>query len=112
MAERCPLRAVLDRWRDQPYSRAFCLGILMAFLPCMLVFWCLGLAASASHPFDGALLMALLVVMTTPVLLLAAIALDAYQPLATIPTRSREPLRLDFFSALAAFDWPRSKWAH
>lgn len=68
------MRHVLDRWRGKPFSRAFFLGVVMGFLPCMLVFWCLGLAASAGHPVDGALLMALLVAMTTPVLLAAAMA--------------------------------------
>ncbi|TVR47796.1 MAG: sulfite exporter TauE/SafE family protein [Planctomycetota bacterium] len=68
------MRQILDRWRGRAHARAFALGVVMGFLPCMLVFWCLGLAASRAHPLDGALLMGLLVLMTTPVLLLAAIA--------------------------------------
>ncbi|TVR13790.1 MAG: sulfite exporter TauE/SafE family protein [Planctomycetota bacterium] len=68
------MRGILDRWRGRPYARAFALGVAMGFLPCMLVFWTLGLAASRAHPLDGAILMALLIVLTTPVLLLTAIS--------------------------------------
>lgn len=46
-------------------------GIVLGLLPCMLMFWALGLAASTASPFHGAALMTLLVVMTTPVLVLA-----------------------------------------
>jgi uncharacterized protein len=45
------------------------LGALMGLLPCMIVFWALGLAATTASVFDGALVMALLVAMTTPMLL-------------------------------------------
>ena len=67
-------RLILDRWRGRPFARAFALGVAMGFLPCMLVFWTLGLAASRAHPLDGAVLMALLIALTTPILLLTAIA--------------------------------------
>lgn len=46
-------------------------GAVMGFLPCMLMFWVLGLAASTGHPLAGAGLMVGLVAMTTPVLLAA-----------------------------------------
>lgn len=49
------------------------LGFLLGFLPCMLMFWVLGIAASTASPFHGAMLMLILVVMTTPMLLLAAL---------------------------------------
>ena len=45
------------------------LGALMGFLPCMIVVWALGLAATTASVFDGAAVMALLVAMTTPMLL-------------------------------------------
>jgi sulfite exporter TauE/SafE len=47
------------------------LGLVMGFLPCMLMFWVLGLAASTADPLTGAALMVGLVAMTTPVLILA-----------------------------------------
>jgi sulfite exporter TauE/SafE len=46
-------------------------GAVMGFLPCMLMFWVLALAASTAQPLAGAGLMVGLVIMTTPVLLLA-----------------------------------------
>jgi sulfite exporter TauE/SafE len=45
--------------------RPFLLGILLAFLPCMLMFWALGLAATTGSPFLGALVMLLLVFLTS-----------------------------------------------
>lgn len=46
-------------------------GAVMGLLPCMLMFWVLGLAASTAHPLQGALVMLGLIVMTTPVLIFA-----------------------------------------
>lgn len=46
-------------------------GVLMSMLPCMLMFWVLSLSISSSSIVHGAVLMVLLVVMTTPVLLMA-----------------------------------------
>lgn len=66
-------RLALRVARGRPQARAFLLGLALAFLPCMLSFWVLGLAASRGRMVDGALLMALLVVLTTPVLLVAAL---------------------------------------
>lgn len=68
------MRFVLANHRKNPHQRAFMLGLVMAFLPCVLVFWALGLAASRGHPLDGGLLMVGLVVLTTPVLFFAAAA--------------------------------------
>ncbi|MGM0576083.1 MAG: sulfite exporter TauE/SafE family protein [Myxococcota bacterium] len=45
------------------------LGAIMGFLPCMIPAWVLGLGATTGSPLHGALLMLLLVVMTTPMLL-------------------------------------------
>lgn len=47
-------------------------GVALGFLPCVLMFWILGIAASTASVVHGALIMVLLVVMTTPVLILAA----------------------------------------
>ncbi len=47
-------------------------GLALGFLPCMLMFWVLGIAATTQSAFHGAALMLLLVAMTTPVLVLAA----------------------------------------
>jgi uncharacterized protein len=51
--------------------RPFALGLLLGFLPCMIVAWALSLAASSASPVMGALVMASLVLMTTPTLGLA-----------------------------------------
>lgn len=48
-------------------------GVVLGLLPCVLMFWILGIAASTASPFHGAMVMLLLVAMTTPVLLLAAL---------------------------------------
>lgn len=47
------------------------IGAIMGLLPCMLMFWVLGLSASTASPLHGALIMVGLVALTTPVLLLA-----------------------------------------
>lgn len=49
--------------------RPLALGAAMGLLPCMLVGWALGLAALSGSPVRGALVMLLLVAMTTPMLL-------------------------------------------
>ena len=48
-------------------------GFVLGFLPCVLMFWVLGIAASTASIAHGAAVMVLLVVMTTPVLLAAAL---------------------------------------
>ena len=50
------------------------LGAVLGALPCGVVFWVLGLAATSASPLHGALLAVLLVVISTPPLLLAALA--------------------------------------
>lgn len=74
--------SILARWAGRlaqalvshPRVRAFLLGMILAFLPCMLMFWVLSLAALSASPLQGALIMVTLVGMTVPVLLAAAIA--------------------------------------
>jgi len=50
------------------HTRIFALGAAMGFLPCMITYWTLGLAATTGSPLHGALVMLLLVIMTTPML--------------------------------------------
>jgi sulfite exporter TauE/SafE len=49
--------------------RELVLGAMMGFLPCMIPAWALGQAALTGSPFHGAAIMLLLVLLTTPVLL-------------------------------------------
>lgn len=49
--------------------RELTLGALFGFLPCMIPAWALGQAALTGSPFHGAVIMLLLVLLTTPVLL-------------------------------------------
>jgi uncharacterized protein len=58
----------------------FALGAALAFMPCMIALWALGLAALTASPLWGAVVMVALVVMTTPWLLLAG-------TLARVPAR-------------------------
>jgi len=46
-------------------KQKFFLGIILGFLPCMITFWVLGLAASTQSMLHGAILMVLLVWMTS-----------------------------------------------
>jgi hypothetical protein len=48
------------------------IGALMGFLPCMLMFWALGLAVASADWLHGAAMMVTLVGMTTPVILAAS----------------------------------------
>lgn len=74
--------SALARWAGQvaqalaahPRLRAVMLGMILAFLPCMLMFWVLSLAALSGSPGEGALVMVTLVALTVPVLLAAAVA--------------------------------------
>jgi sulfite exporter TauE/SafE len=65
------LRAVNKRWPKALPGRMLAIGALMGLLPCLLMFWVLSLSASTASPLHGALIMALLVALTTPVLLVA-----------------------------------------
>jgi sulfite exporter TauE/SafE len=54
---------------DPRPSRAFFLGALLGFLPCMIPLWVLSLSALSGSVLHGSLLMVALVIMNTPVLL-------------------------------------------
>lgn len=72
-----PVAALAARaWRlapRRPLLRAALLGAALAFMPCMLVAWVLSLAAASRDPLHGAGLAVLLVLLTVPVLLVAAV---------------------------------------
>lgn len=57
--------------------RPLVLGMVLAFLPCMIIAWGLSLAASTNSAWHGARVMALLIAMTT-VPLFASVALVAF----------------------------------
>lgn len=54
------------------YRRLSLIGLAMGFLPCMLTYWVLGIAATSQSMLHGALIMLLLLLMTTPVLITAS----------------------------------------
>ena len=60
-------------WQGHPLRRAMALGAVLAFMPCLLLFWVLSLAVASGNPLHGAILTVLLVVLTVPVLLAAAV---------------------------------------
>ncbi|AWV90679.1 sulfite exporter TauE/SafE family protein [Bradymonas sediminis] len=60
--------------------RMFVTGFMLGLLPCMLMFWVLGLAASSASPLHGALLMVTLVGLTTPVLVAAGLSTTLVSP--------------------------------
>jgi len=64
-------RALLPVLASQHPLRELALGALMGLLPCMIPAWVLSQAALTESPFHGALVMMLLVVLTTPILLVS-----------------------------------------
>lgn len=60
--------------KQAPMRGSFFLGMSMSLLPCMLPFWALGLAASSASIIHGIGLMAVFVLLTTPLLLIFAVA--------------------------------------
>ncbi len=84
--------------------RPFFLGMALAFLPCMISLWALGLAALTSSPAWGAVVMLSLALSTTP--LLIATSLLARGAL-LLPVRLSVRLRgrLQRASALVAGSW-------
>jgi sulfite exporter TauE/SafE len=54
-------------------------GLVMGLLPCVLMFWVLGIAASTASPLHGAGVMVLLVALTTPTLLAAGCAASIWR---------------------------------
>jgi len=57
-----------------PRLQRLALGVILGWLPCMIPLWVLGLAASTQSPLHGALLMILLVWMTSLVIFGAGLA--------------------------------------
>ena len=67
------LQVAVRRWaagRGGP----FWLGLVLAFLPCGVVVWALGLAIAAADPVHGALLMLGLIALNTPILVIVQVA--------------------------------------
>ena len=64
-------RSLLPLLSSRHPLRELALGALMGFLPCMIPAWALSQAALTGSPFHGALVMLLLIVLTTPVLLIS-----------------------------------------
>ncbi len=62
--------------------RPFFLGLVLAFLPCMIVLWALSLAALTASPVWGAVVMLTLTATTTPLLVLTSASLRLVQQLA------------------------------
>lgn len=55
------LAPFMKKWKGRP----FLMGIVLGFLPCMLIAWALTVAASTASPWSGAVVMMLLVLLTT-----------------------------------------------
>ncbi len=64
-------RSLLPLLSSRHPLRELALGALMGLLPCMIPAWALSQAALTGSPFHGALVMLLLIVLTTPVLLIS-----------------------------------------
>jgi hypothetical protein len=69
-------------------QQKFLLGIVLGFLPCMITFWALGLAASTQSPLHGAVIMVVLVWMTSIVIYSFAV-LPALLPKKLMPLRDK-----------------------
>lgn len=54
-------------------------GLVMGLLPCVLMFWVLGIAATTASPLHGAGVMVMLVALTTPTLLAAGCAASIWR---------------------------------
>lgn len=81
------LLAVVARVDARVGRRPFFLGMVLAFLPCMIIAWALSLAASTHSPWQGARVMAVLVAMTTLPLLLGVVAVALTRAAAPAPGR-------------------------
>lgn len=67
------------RWAQHHLVRSAVTGVVMGLLPCVLMFWVLGVAASTASPLHGAGVMVTLVVLTTPTLLAAGCAASMWR---------------------------------
>lgn len=68
------MMALQRRGPKSGFLRYAMLGAMLGLLPCMLMFWVLSVATSTASPLHGAGVMVLLVLMTTPTLLVAGTA--------------------------------------
>lgn len=66
-------------WLRGDVASSAATGLVMGLLPCMLMFWVLGVAATTGSPLHGAGVMVLLVVLTTPTLLAAGCAASIWR---------------------------------
>lgn len=101
------LARAVQRWSSSPSTgvlRVMVLGALLAFLPCAVVVWALGLAVASASPLHGALLMVGLVLLNTPVLV-AAHLLGAAAWLAGLRRRLRWLPALGLLAAGAWLGW-------
>lgn len=67
------------QWMRRDLPSAAATGLVMGLLPCMLMFWVLGIAATTQSPVHGAGVMVLLVALTTPTLLAAGCAASMWR---------------------------------
>jgi len=61
------------------FVSSFVTGIALGLLPCVLMFWTLGIAATTASPLHGAGVMVTLVILTTPTLLAAGCAAGVWR---------------------------------
>lgn len=69
-------QGALRMFPQRRWLSIFALGVGMAFLPCGLALYALALAADSANPVMGALIMGLLIILSTPIL----------APIAALPT--------------------------
>jgi sulfite exporter TauE/SafE len=103
------LARAVQRWSagaaaSTSHGQVFCLGIILALLPCAVVIWALGLAVASASPLHGALLMVGLVLLNTPILM-AAHVLGAAAWLAGVRRRLRWLPALGLLVAGAWLGW-------
>lgn len=89
------LASLTARVDQQLGPRPLVLGMVLSFLPCMIILWGLSLAASTHSAWQGARLMAILVAMTTLPLLVAVLGFAGakFLPLPAVLRRAAGLLR-------------------
>lgn len=88
-----PLLVSHSRWRPA------LLGAALGFLPCMIAYWALGLAATTGSAWGGAVVMLSLVVMTTPIIVAIGSAVRVFAKIPAV-IRQRMPAVLLAVSGL------------
>jgi sulfite exporter TauE/SafE len=74
------MRAVRkSRVGRSPFLGSVLMGAALGLLPCVLMFWTLGIAATTASPLHGAGVMVTLVLLTTPTLLAAGCAASIWR---------------------------------